>query len=134
MAVPMRVENWVSDPWIICTMHMLVMIIKRSVHMRMFVFEHFMQVFVLMLLGQMQPHTERHEPSGTEQQQTEFFTKDDERHRRADERSDGEIRARSRRTQCTEREDEQHEAESITDKAQRKRKTNVGGRRPRCVQ
>lgn len=89
--------------WIDRGVGVLVMFV---VGVQMVVLHRFMLVLVLVTLGQMQPHAQRHENCGETETEGEPVAQEQNRNGRADERRDGKICAASSRPNVPERENE----------------------------
>ena len=85
--------------------------------MRMDVVDGVVQMLVLVDFGHMQPDANGHQPRRNAELQCDGVTTHEDCQRRAEERSDREIRAGPGRSELPKRDDEQREAEPIAQKA-----------------
>ena len=115
--VPVRVTVRLARR-IIGRMSVLVMFV---VDMEVLVLHHLVRVLVFMAFAQVQPHAEAHQYRADHQRYGRRLVEDGERDQRADEWRDGEVGARPRGADVTERDHEQHETQAIAEEAERKR-------------
>jgi hypothetical protein len=97
---------------IVRTVFVLVM---RVMHMRVRVREHLVLVFMLVILGEMQPHPNSHEPASDEKTGGHRFAQADDCRHRAQKGGCGEISAGAGGAEVAERQHEQCEANAIAE-------------------
>ena len=84
------------------------------VNVRVHVILSHVSVYVLVMLGDVQPDADGHERSGDEQLRAHRIRLQKDRGDSSEEWSDREIGARSRAAEMAQRQDEQHEADAVT--------------------
>ena len=101
------------------------------VHVRMRVLDEFMDVLVLVALGEVQPDAERHEQAGRQQLPRHGVALEQHRDQSAEERRDRKIGAGARTAEMSQGEDEEHKACAIAHEADDTGKGNhVDSRQP----
>ena len=85
------------------------------VHMRVAVLQGLMDVFVLMILGQVQPEPEAHEQAGDQELECDGLAHKQDGHDGSDERCGREIGSRARGAEMAQRHDEERKADAITE-------------------
>ena len=91
----------------------------RIVHMRVTVLQGLMDVFVLMILGQVQPDPEAHEQAGDQELEGDGLTEKQDGHDGAHERGGREVGSGARGAEMAQRHDEERKADAITDEIPR---------------
>src|SRR5581483_6201311 len=107
MPVGVRLTRWIAGP--------MVMLMMRIVHMRVTVLQRIMDVFVLMLLRQVQPHPEAYEQARDHELEGDGFAQKKDGRDGADEGRRRKIRARARRPEMAQRRDEKSKADAVTE-------------------
>ena len=87
----------------------------RIVHMRVAVLQGLMDVFVLMVLGQVQPDPEAHEQAGDQELEGDGLAQKQDGHDGADERRGREVGSGARGAEMAQRHDEERKADAITE-------------------
>ena len=105
---------------IVCVRMMLVVyMIMRVVHRRV-------RVIVPVVFRQVQPHAQRHQCGGDPKRKRRCLAEKRNRHRRADKRCRGKIRAGARRAQAAQCQHEQHQADAVAAEAARPPASTAG--------
>src|SRR5215216_740235 len=107
------------------------MLVMSIVYVRVTVLHSLVGVLVLMPLAQVQPRANRHQscPKGEERRWP--LPEHAQRNSRPHKRRKGEVGARAGSAEMPEREHEQHEADSVAQKAEQERRPHARGGRPR---
>lgn len=103
------------------------------ISVRMLVFLRLVLVFVLVAFRQMQPDAQGHQGTARRQRERHRLASNHHGDQCTDERRDGEVRARPRRSEVAQRRHEQRKAQSVACKAQRTGLRDRGGGRPRLA-
>ena len=103
------------------------MIVMLIVHVPMLVLDFFVLVLMVVPLGQVQPYAQCHQHCGNRQIDRERLAEEEHRDRHADERGGRIVCARARGSNVSQRQNEQHQAEAVTDRADK------SGNRECCV-
>lgn len=105
--------------------------VVRVVRVFVLVFQRCVKVLMLMPLGQVQPHAERHQRAGDRQLHRHRLTENHDRQQRAEKWRDAEVGRSACGTEVTQADDEQHKAHAISGQAHGERAADRGPRRPR---
>jgi hypothetical protein len=95
----------------------VVVLVMRVVNMRMVMVLRFMPVLVLMTFRHVEPHTKSHQQGGNGKLQGDRFMLNQDGKSGSEEGRNREVGAGSRRSQVTERNDEQNQAYTVSDEA-----------------
>ena len=93
----------------------VLMPVMRFVRVHVTVFEWLMDMFVLVVLGQVQPHAPGHQACSQPECRISRFAEQDQRYRCANERSGGKVGACPRGPEATQGQHEHDEADAITE-------------------
>ncbi len=94
----------------------VLMLVMLVVAMTMLVGHGLVIVQVVMLLGQVEPESESHQARGDQQFCREWLVQDEDSHNGADEGCERKVGSRPRGAEMAQRQDEQREADAVTQK------------------
>ena len=121
------VRGWIGHRRVVRPVHVLMMLV---VHVRVLVRHRLVAVLVLVTFGEMEPEADAHQRGRHDEGDTRPLPEDQERRDGADEGRRGELRARARRAEAAQREDEQHEAHPVAEEPQQQSPAHMRQRRP----
>ena len=107
------------------------MLMVFVVHMSVIVRQFLVLMPMVMALGQVQPHAERHQRRSGQERDAQRFLKQRYRDNGPDERGSREIRTCSSRSQMAQCAHEKDKADTVAHEAQRPSRSDLGKRRPR---